>query len=80
MSAPLFLGLSTSDRRQRVATLVVQLAPAAAADTGLDLRLDPGTTMLSNQGGTTYESVPNGWLELGDGRLTIGFRPTLGKR
>ena len=29
--------------------------------------------------GTTHESVPNGWLELTDGRLTIGFRPELGK-
>ena len=77
-SAPLFLGLATSERRQRVATLVVQLAPSAPAGTTLDLRLDPGTTMLSNQAGTTYETVPNGWLELADGRLTIAFRPTLG--
>ena len=78
-TAPLFLGLSTSERRQRVATLVVQLAPSAPAGTTLDLRLDPGTTMLSNQAGTIHESVPNGWLEVADGRLTIGIRPDLGK-
>lgn len=78
-TAPLFLGLSTSERRQRVATLVVQLAPLASPGTTLDLRLDPGTTMLSNQAGTAYETVPNGWLELADGRLTIAVRPSPGK-
>ena len=78
-AAPLFLGPSTSERRQRVATLVVELDRSAPAGTTLDLRLDPGTTLLSNQAGTTHESVPNGWLELTDGRLTIGFRPELGK-
>ncbi len=77
-TAPLFLGFSSSRLRQRVATLVIQLAPSAPAGTTLDLRLDPGTTMLSNQAGTTYETVPNGWLELADGRLAIAVRPILG--
>ncbi len=76
-TAPLFLGLSSSRLRQRVATLVVELAPTATAGTALDLRLDPGTTLLSNQAGTTHETVANGWLELADGRLTIGLQPTL---
>ncbi len=75
--APLFLGLSSSRLRQRVATLVVRLTPSAPAGTTLDLRLDPGTTLLSNQAGTLYESVPNGWLELTDGRLAIGLQPVL---
>ncbi len=79
-TTPLFHGLSTSERRQRVATLVVELTPSAAVGTTLDLRLDPGTTLLSNQAGTTHESVPNGWLELADGRLTIGAQPTLRER
>ena len=78
-TAPLFLGLSSSKLRQRVATLVVQLAPSAPAGTTLDLRLEPGTTMLANQAGTIYETVPNGWLDLADGRLTITARPTFGK-
>ena len=78
-TAPLFLGLSSSKLRQRVATLVVQLAPSAPAGTTLDLRLEPGTTMLANQEGTLYESVPNGWLDLADGRLTITARPTFGQ-
>jgi len=78
-TAPLFLGLSSSRLRQRVATLVVQLAPSAPAGTTLDLRLDPGTTLLANQAGTTHESAPNGWLELADGRLAIGSRPPPGK-
>ena len=68
-----------AELRQRVATLVVQLAPSAPAGTTLDLRLDPGTTMLANQAGTLYESVPNGWLELADGRLTLTVQPTFGK-
>ncbi len=78
-TAPLFPGLAASRLRQRVATLVVQLAPSAPGPSTLDLRLDPGTTMLSNQAGTVYETAPNGWLELADGRLTITSTPTLGK-
>ncbi len=76
-TAQLFVGLSSSKLRQRVATLVVELAPSAPAGATLDLRLDPGTTMLSNQAGTAFETVPNGWLELADGRLTVGSQPTL---
>ncbi len=79
-TAPLFLGLSSSKLRQPVATLVVRLAPSARPGTRLDLRLDPGATTLANQAGDLFESATNGWLELVDGTLTIGGKPTLGGR
>lgn len=76
-ASPLFFARAPSRLLQRVATLVVQVSPSAPSGAALDLRLDPGTTMLSNQSGTIVESAPNGWLELGDGRLRIVARPTV---
>ncbi|MDQ1347968.1 MAG: hypothetical protein QG573_1342, partial [Acidobacteriota bacterium] len=78
-TAPLFLGLSSSKLRQRIATLVVEIAPSAPAGTTVDLRFDPGTTMLTNQAGTIHESASNGWLDLADGRLTITAQSTFGR-
>jgi hypothetical protein len=75
--SPLFFAPAPRRLLQRIATLVVQVSPSARSGASLDLRLDPGTTMLSNQSGTIVESAPNGWLELGDGRLRIVARPTV---
>lgn len=56
---------------QIVATVEVKLAPGLARGTVIELRLDPGVTVLSNQGGTVAESVANGWLEITDGRIEV---------
>ncbi len=57
---------------QQVAAVEVQLAAGLAPGTVIELRLDPGVTVLSNQGGTVAESSANGWLRLVDGRIEVG--------
>ena len=56
---------------QQVAAVEVQLAAGLAPGTVIELRLDPGVTVLSNQGGTVAESAANGWLRLVDGRIEV---------
>ena len=74
-STPLFAPTSSSRIRQRVAYVVVRIAATALPGSAFELRLDPGTTTLANDGGTTFESVPNGWLQLVDGRVSVGALP-----
>lgn len=73
-SAPLFGAVNAKASGDRVAYVVVQLAPSAPRGAVFSLRLDPATTMLANQAGTLKETVPNGWLELADGRISISLR------
>jgi hypothetical protein len=54
-----------------VAEVVVTLSRELAPGTVVELRLDPGTTLLSNQAGTVSESAANGWLALADGRIEV---------
>lgn len=63
--------LPSSRRGQQVAEIEVQLAAGLAPGTVIELRLDPGVTVLSNQGGTVAESAANGWLRLVDGRIDV---------
>ncbi|MCL4837293.1 MAG: hypothetical protein KJ058_04920, partial [Thermoanaerobaculia bacterium] len=54
-----------------IAEVVVTLARELAPGTAVELRLDPGTTLLSNQAGTVSETAANGWLALRDGRIEV---------
>ncbi len=76
----LFAASSSNRSRHRVAYVVVQIAAKARPGDSFELRLDPGTTALSNDGGTLFESVANGWLKLGDGRVTVGAPPRVAWR
>lgn len=76
----LFATSSSSRSRQRVAWVVVQIAAGAHSGNRFELRLDPGTTALSNDGGTLFESIGNGWLKLGDGWVTVGAPPRVAWR
>lgn len=69
-SSPAGRGRSEGDL---VAEIVLTLSAAAAEAPGgrVELRLDPGTTLLSNQSGTTTESATNGWLRLVDGAVEV---------
>jgi hypothetical protein len=70
--ATALLPLSTTGRRgQPVAEVEVRLAPGLAPGAVVELRLDPGVTVLSNQGGTVVESAANGWLRLVDGKIQV---------
>lgn len=63
----------------QVAHLLIQLAPNAPAG-ALTLTLDPTLTQLSNEGGTTSETLTNGTLLLVNGVVTVlpaGAIPTL---
>jgi hypothetical protein len=68
---PLAGDLASSRTGMVVAELVVTLAKGVPPGTRIELRLDPGVTMLSNQAGTVTETVTNGWLQLVDGSLLV---------
>ena len=56
----------------QVATLHVSLSPTATPGTIITLTLDPSTlTQLSNDTGTTGETVTNGSLTLVNGQITV---------
>jgi hypothetical protein len=59
----------------QVAHLVFHLSSSASPGSPISLTLDPGTTQLSNQGGTTTETQGSG-LTLTNGAITIPV-PTL---
>jgi hypothetical protein len=74
--APLALGGGGArPARAQVATVVVTLARTVPSGSRIELRLDPGSTGLSNQAGTISETAKNGWLELRDGEIVVGKAP-----
>ena len=56
----------------QVATLHVSLSPTAIPGTLITLTLDPVLTTLSNDAGTTSETVANTGLTLVNGSITVG--------
>lgn len=67
----------------RVAHLLVTIAPGTAPGTNITLTLDPVLTQLTDEGGTpaTIETVGNGRLTLVNGAILVvsGTVPTLGE-
>jgi hypothetical protein len=59
----------------QVAHLVFTLSPTATPGTVIALTLDATLTQLSNQGGTTAETVALGTLGLVDGAITVTAAP-----
>jgi len=55
----------------QVATLHVTLAPSVAPGTTITLTLDPVLTQLTNEGGTTSETVANQRLTLVSGAIVV---------
>lgn len=69
-SQPLALDLNTTSPGNRIGMLTV------VANSTTTLRFDPPSAVLSNQAGTTQESVAAGNLSLVNGSVTIGAAPT----
>jgi hypothetical protein len=55
----------------QVAHIVFTLSGSAAPGSSITLTLDSSTTQLTNQGGTTKETVANGGLSLTNGSISI---------
>ena len=60
----------------QVGHLVVNVPPALPPGTVITLTLDSGLTQLTNEGGTTSETVGNGTLALINGSITVLASPT----
>lgn len=69
-SQPLALDLNTTSPGNRIGVVTV------VANSTSTLRFDPPSAVLSNQAGTTQESVAAGNLSLVNGSVTIGAAPT----
>lgn len=59
----------------QIARLVVTIAPGTAPGTMITLTLDPVLTQLTNQGGTTSETVTNTRLALVSGAIVVSAQP-----
>lgn len=70
---PLPLDPPARGERMTVARVEVRLARGLPPGTVVEVRLDPQVTTLANQAGTVSETAANGWLQLRDGRITVGF-------
>ncbi|HSM51999.1 MAG TPA: dockerin type I repeat-containing protein [Thermoanaerobaculia bacterium] len=69
--SPLGAATSRTPPATTIAEVVVTLTRDLAPGTVVELRLDPATTLLSNQAGTVSETAANGWLQLSDGRIEV---------
>jgi hypothetical protein len=70
-ASPLALGLNAGAPGNQIGTLTVTLKPAVPAGSTALLTLHPASAMLSNQAGTTSETVANGNLALVNGSVTV---------
>jgi hypothetical protein len=70
-SATVPFTLNKSAPGDQVAHIVFTLSGAAAPGSSITLTLDSSTTQLTNQGGTTKETVGNGGLSLQNGSISI---------
>lgn len=67
---PIAFTLDASPPGDQIGTLTVTLQPQAPPGSTATLRLHPASAMLSNQTGTTIETVASGALELVNGIIT----------
>ncbi len=68
---PLSFTLGAAPPGDLAGVLTVQLAAALPVGTLIDLTLEPATTALANQAGTTAETAANGRLELVSGAVGV---------
>ena len=73
---PLPLNLNTTAPGDRIGTLTVTMQGDAPAGSIATLTLHPASAMLSNQTGTTQETVANGNLSLVNGSVTVSALQT----
>lgn len=73
---PLPLNLNTTAPGDRIGTLTVTMRGDAPAGAVATLTLHPASAMLSNQAGTTQETVANGQLSLVNGSVTVSALQT----
>jgi hypothetical protein len=70
-ASPVPFGLNAGAPGNQIGTLTVTLKPAIPAGSTALLTLHPFSAMLSNQAGTTSETVNNGNLALVNGSVTV---------
>ncbi|HKO57482.1 MAG TPA: fibronectin type III domain-containing protein, partial [Thermoanaerobaculia bacterium] len=70
-ASPIPFTLNAAPPGDQIGTLTVMLQPTAIAGSTALLTLHPASALLSNQAGTTSESVANGSLALVNGSVTV---------